>query len=74
MTDIAQGNLGTVGKYEIDLEGGFVVAKVGAGVAVGSAEMVVKISLIEILELAKKKIPGTIDDVVIDLIKAAMPK
>jgi len=72
--DIAQGNIGTVGQYEMDLKGRKIVAQAKVGVPMGSAGMVFELDLIEVLKTAKAKIPGLFDDAVIDVAISVIEK
>lgn len=69
---LAQGNIGTVGKYDIDFKEGHLVLEIDANVPVGSAGLVIKVSAEKVLDAIAKAIPGTIDDAVIGVIKAAL--
>lgn len=72
--DIVQGPIGTVGQYEVDIVGGKLVAKaIGAQAPVG-AKVEVEVDLVAIKEAIKAKIPGQIDDLILDTLFAALLK
>lgn len=70
--DIAQGPIGTVGAYEIDIVGGKLVLKATAAASPVEAGLDVKVDLAVIKDLIKAKIPGTIDDAILELLFGAL--
>jgi hypothetical protein len=76
--DVAQGNIGQVGQYEIDFVGGKAIVKAEAGNEIGKislqGELDAKIVGYKFLDWLKVKIPGEIDDAVIEVIKKGMEK
>ncbi|NTU74268.1 hypothetical protein HGB07_09105 [Candidatus Roizmanbacteria bacterium] len=74
--DVVTGNIGNVGSYDVDLKGGCLVAKVSAKDPSGivGGDLSVSISAKIIGNLIKAKIPGTVDDAIIDLIIASIEK
>lgn len=71
--DIVEGPIGTVGKYDVEFKGGKLVAKIDAKPSEGvQAGIFVEVEASVVLDALKKAIPGTVDDVVFDLIKAAL--
>ncbi len=70
--DLVGGNLGSVGKYDVAFKGGQLVAEVDANIGSSSAGIVVKIDAKQILDAIKAKIPGQIDDAIINIIEAAL--
>ncbi len=66
-----EGNVGTVGAYDLSIKDGKVVGKVNVskeiapGISV-KGDLDIEIGLRPILELVKKAIPGSIDDAIID--------
>ena len=72
MTDVIQGNIGSEGSYELDIEGGKLIAKAAFNGSQLGASLDVKLDLVAILEKVKEKIPGTIDDAVIGLVQGAL--
>jgi hypothetical protein len=73
-TELAQGNLGTVGKYDLEFKEGSLVLQIDADMVVGSAGLVVKVDSSKVLDALAKAIPGTIDDAVFAIIKTALAK
>lgn len=80
--DIVEGPIGSVGSYDVEFKGGALVAKVQAGIdqplASGLVELKasvsgeVKIPAGKVIDAIAAKIPGQIDDAVLNLIKAAL--
>lgn len=70
--DLATGQLGTVGAYDLALHGTQLAMTMKAGVPVGGVDVTARIEMGEILALLKAKIPGTVDDAIIDIIIAAL--
>jgi hypothetical protein len=69
---IAEGNIGAVGKYDVEFKDGNLVIEVDANVAVGSAGLIVKVDASKVCDAIAKAIPGQIDDAVLGVIKAAL--
>ena len=70
--DLVDGKLGELGQYDVEFKGGKLrgelkVAKLGL-----SAGVVVEIDADQVLDALAKAIPGTIDDAVLGLAKAAL--
>ncbi len=72
--DIAQGTIGSVGKYDVAFKEGNLVVEVDANVEIGSAGIVLKLDAGKVLDALAAAIPGQIDDAVFGLIKAALGK
>ena len=70
--DIVDGNIGEVGSYDLEFKGGKLQFKVGVGKFGVSSEVVVAIDSKVLVELIKKKIPGQVDDVILDVILAGL--
>lgn len=70
--EIAQGNLGPNAQYDIKFEGGQLVAELDAKLDKSSAGLVVKLDAGQVLDALAKAIPGTLDDAVFGVIKAAL--
>lgn len=70
---IAEGNIGSVGKYDVEFKDGEVVAEISAeaGVAKFSAKLTLDGKSVAIagLEYLKAKIPGQIDDAIINALE-----
>jgi hypothetical protein len=69
---IVEGNIGAVGKYDVEFKEGKLVVEVDANVAIGQAGLVVKIDAAKVIDAISAAIPGKIDDAVLGLIKAAL--
>lgn len=69
---IVEGNIGNVGKYDVEFKGGHLVASVGANMAVGEVAVELKIGAKQVLDAIAKAIPGQIDDKVIELLEKAL--
>lgn len=61
MDDIVKGDIGKVGKYDLDFKNG----KLVLSVEIGSDELI---------GLIKAKIPGSLDDVILELLKGVLAK
>lgn len=72
--EIAEVKLGEVGKFDVEFKEGKLVLSLDAGVAYGSAGLVVKVDAAAVLDALAAKIPGTVDDAIIGVIKAALAK
>lgn len=69
MSDIVEGNIGSVGKYDVEFKEGKLVCEVSAQVGFADAGFVLKIGAEQVLDALKKAIPGDYDDVIIDMAK-----
>jgi hypothetical protein len=73
--DIAQGQVGKVGQYDVEFKGGKLVAKIDAKPADGvAAGVFVEVDAAVVLDALAKAIPGTIDDALLGVAKAALLK
>jgi len=79
--DIAQGKIGDIGEFELDLVGGNFVVKAGVKKGlIDNAIVIENVTAVTVtpkvfLDQLKKLIPGEVDDKVIDMLYAAfMPK
>ncbi len=70
--DIVDGKLGEVGAYDLEFKGGKLVAKISAGKAGISGGAFIEIDAEIVLDALAAAIPGTIDDAVLGLVKAAL--
>lgn len=70
--ELVEGNLGTVGKYDVKFEGGKLVAELSAEAGPLEAGVVVKLDAGKVLDALAAAIPGTFDDAVIGVAKAAL--
>lgn len=69
---IADGNIGSVGKYDVDFKEGklVIVSEVMHGQS--SAGLIVKIDGRQVLDAIAKAIPGQVDDAVIKVLESAL--
>jgi hypothetical protein len=72
--EIAQGPIGSVGKYDVAFKDGQLVVEVDASLGASSAGLIVKVDAAQILDALTAAIPGTIDDAIVGVIKAALLK
>lgn len=72
--DIVEGNLGTVGKYDVEFKEGKLVAEISAEAGPLEAGMVVKLDAGKVIDALAKAIPGQVDDAVFGVLKAALLK
>lgn len=70
--DIVDGNIGSVGKYDLEFKEGKLKLEVVANVPVGEAGLVIKVDAGAVIDAIAKAIPGTVDDAVLGLVKAAL--
>jgi hypothetical protein len=70
--EIVEGNLGTVGKYDVEFKGGCLVVELNAGAGPVSGGVVIKVDAGKVLDAIAAAIPGQIDDAVIAMIKGAL--
>lgn len=70
--EIVGGKMGEVGEYELELKGNNVCVTVKAGVGPVKAGLTLELDSCALLDLIAKAIPGTLDDTLIALAKAAL--
>lgn len=70
--DLAKGNLGTVGDYDLAFSGGKLVAKVDLNLPVLVGGLQVSLDAGKVLDALAKAVPGSLDDVLIALLKKAL--
>jgi hypothetical protein len=70
--DMVNGNLGSVGKYDVSFKDGSLVAEMDASAGPLSMGVVVKLDAAKVLDALAAAIPGTLDDAVIGVAKAAL--
>lgn len=68
--ELVAGNIGSVGKYDLAFKGGALVIE-GAADQFG-VKLSLSVDAKALLELIKAKIPGQIDDAVINIIELAL--
>jgi hypothetical protein len=69
---LVEGNLGTVGQYDLEFKGGKLVGTVKAAVSVGEVSMGLSIDSAAICDAIAKAIPGSVDDALLAVLKAAL--
>ena len=70
--EIAEGAIGSVGKYDVAFKDGQFVVEFDAPVVVGSAGLIVKVDAAKVIDSLCAAIPGKIDDAIFGVIKAAL--
>lgn len=70
--DLASGQVGSEGAYELKFEDGKAVLKVTHAHASGKVSLIVEEDAIYFMDKLKDAIPGKIDDAVIELLKGAV--
>ena len=72
--DIIEGNLGSVGKYDVEFKEGKLVAMMDADAVDGmiTAGLVLKLDAGKVMDALSKAIPGTFDDALLGVAKAAL--
>jgi len=71
-SEVVNEQLGKVGHVGVSISGGKIVAEVDAGLPVGSAKIVLELDACAVLDAIAAAIPGTIDDAIIGVAKAAL--
>ena len=70
--EIAQGSIGSVGKYEVEFKEGKLVARMEAAGGPLEAGIVIKLDAGKVFDAIADAIPGKYDDVALGMIKAAV--
>jgi hypothetical protein len=71
--DLVQGPIGSVGKYDVEFKDGKLIASIDASPTAGvSAGVKVEVDAAVVLDALAKAIPGTIDDALLGIVKAAL--
>lgn len=70
--EIVEGNIGTVGKYDLEFKDGCLCLEVSADYPYGATGVVQKIKARPVLDALKKAIPGVFDDAAIELAAKAL--
>lgn len=70
--DLAQGNIGQVGKYDVAFKDKMLVIEIDEQDSLGSTQLKRSVSAKAVLEALKKAIPGSVDDAVFNVIEAAL--
>lgn len=70
--EIVQGPLGSVGKYDVSFSGGKLVATVSAAEGPAGINVSLVLDAGQVLDAIAKAIPGTFDDAIISVAKAAL--
>lgn len=70
--DLAQGALGPNGKYDLKFEDGKLVIEANYEMEMAGAGVNVHVGAKQVVEAIKKAIPGQIDDVILDMLLAAL--
>lgn len=72
--DLVDGKfLGDKGVYDLEFKGGYLTFKLVLNTGVGAdLELAIKVGADALIDVIKAKIPGTIDDTVLDIVKEAL--
>lgn len=72
--DIAEGKIGELGSYDVELKGGKLIAKIQAAGPGGAltGEMFVAIDGKVLFAKIKEAIPGQVDDAILSVLEAAL--
>lgn len=70
--EIVEGKLGAVGDYDLEVVGGKVIMKLGVKHGALAAALSVELDAVALMDVLAAAIPGTIDDAVLGVIKAAL--
>jgi hypothetical protein len=70
--ELASGQIGSVGKYEVAFKGGKLVAEIDASEGPLEEGLVLKLDAGKVLDALAKAIPGTLDDALLGAAKAAL--
>lgn len=70
--EIAEGSIGSVGKYDLEFKGGQLVLMVDANLGLGSAGIKLSLDAGKVIEAIEKAIPGQMDDAILELLKGAL--
>ncbi len=71
---LIEGPLGEVGNFVLEWKDNALVFTLGVKVGPLKSSVVTEVNSVEVFEEIAKAIPGTIDDVVIDLVKSVLLK
>lgn len=71
-TDISTGPIGAVGQYDLAFRGGKLTLSVSASEPVGSVLAAISVDAGTVIDAIAKAIPGTVDDAILGLLKAAL--
>jgi hypothetical protein len=72
--DIVEGNLGSVGKYDVEFREGKLVAKADAAAGPVDAKVELSIDAGKVVDAIAAKIPGKLDDALLAMLKEAILK
>ena len=70
--DLAKGALGSVGDYDLAFQGGKLVGKVDLNLPALSGTLNLSLDAGKVLDALAKAVPGSMDDVLIALLKKAL--
>lgn len=69
---IAEGKLGSVGKYDVEFKDGSLFLEIDAEAGPGVVGIKVGVSAGKVIDAVERAIPGVLDDAVLELIRAAL--
>lgn len=70
--DLVEGKLGTVGDYELAVSSGKLVVTINVKHGVIASGLSLELDALAVLDVLAAAIPGTIDDAIINVAKAAL--
>ncbi len=70
--DIVEGQIGSMGKYDVEFKAGKLVAKADASFSVGLAKIEISIDSDAIIDALAAAIPGKVDDAILNVVKSAL--
>lgn len=72
--ELVEGQLGSVGSYDLEFQDGNLTVSLKADVGPLKAGLTLVLDSAQLMDAVAKAIPGTVDDAVIGVIKAALLK
>lgn len=70
--DIVEGNIGSVGQYDLEFKGGKLCLSVSAQAGPGEMGLSIKVDAAKVVDALAKAIPGQVDDAIFGVFKAAL--
>lgn len=70
--DIVEGNIGSVGQYDVEFKGGKLCLALSAQAGPGELGLSIKVDAAKVVDALAKAIPGQVDDAILGVVKAAL--
>jgi hypothetical protein len=70
--ELVKGELGDKAKYAVSFKDGHLVAELDADLGAVTGGVVVKVSADSVIDAIEKKIPGQLDDAILELVRKAL--